>query len=85
MLSLTEEGLGYGEEVSEAAVEDANQVLSQLHVLDLILADGNEGGPERWNKFVGHLWTKYISNTSKSEATADRTADQTEVFHLDCW
>lgn len=44
---LTEEGLGFGEHLSEAAVEDANQVLRQLHVLDLVLADGNVGGPER--------------------------------------
>lgn len=47
---LTEQGAGFGEQLSEAAVEDAGQVLSQLQVLDLILADGDVGGPEGWNE-----------------------------------
>lgn len=51
---LTEQGAGFREQLSEAAVEDASQILSQLQVLDLILPDGNVGGPERWNTQIGH-------------------------------
>lgn len=51
---LTEEDLGFGEHLSKAAIEDANQVLSEFHVLDLILTDGNVGGPERRNEPIGH-------------------------------
>ena len=44
---LTEQGGGYREQVSVAAVEDASEVLSQLQMLDLILPDGDVSGPER--------------------------------------
>ena len=47
---LTEQGGGYREQVSVAAVEDASEVLSQLQMLDLILPDGDVSGPERWTQ-----------------------------------